>query len=273
MSRWTRRFGLCALAFFLVGTWAGAASAQYCVRYARSISTVDIMGDAWTWWDGSVGQYARGSQPTEGAVMVFRRSRGMPLGHVSAVTAVVDSRTILVDHSFGGPVLWRDMPIVDTSEANDWSQVRVWHGPSNQLGSTNFPIYGFVYPASRPAETPTTVAAIAAATTGNDAIAVLRTAAHSASAAGVVHMSATAPRPPRRPVDAAGASTVNLFGDPSQTDTAQTDPAETDPAQTGPVSGWTSPDVVDSVLSSYVPRRPPRGDASPVDPTVHVRRN
>ena len=266
MSRWTRQLGLCALTILLVGTWAEGASAQYCVRYARSISTVDIMGDAWTWWDRSVGQYARGHQPTEGAVLVFRRSRGMPLGHVSAVTAVVDSRTILVDHSFGGPVLWRDMPIVDTSDANDWSQVRVWHGPSNQLGSTNFPIYGFVYPASHAPEAPTTVAAGAAPTAADDAIALLRAAAYPTPTADFVRVSATVPTPPQRPLDAAAVSTVNLLGDPTDTDTT---------------AGWTSPDVVDSVLSSYVPRRPPRDDAAPAAATdlstsggtVHVRRD
>ena len=224
------------------------------------------MGDAWTWWDRSVGEYTRGQQPSEGAVLVFRRSRGMPLGHVSTVTAVVDSRTILVDHSFGGPVLWRDMPIVDTSAANDWSQVRVWHGPTNQLGSTDFPIYGFVYPASHAPEIPTTIVAGNAVTTAGDAMAVLRAAAHPTPTAEVVRVSATVPTPPQRPLDAAAVSTVNLLGAPTETDAT---------------AGWTSPDVVDSVLSSYLPRRPPRRDATPAaaaDPlaaggSVHIRRD
>ena len=34
-----------------------------CVPYARSRSGIKIFGDAYTWWDGAQGQYARGSLP------------------------------------------------------------------------------------------------------------------------------------------------------------------------------------------------------------------
>jgi surface antigen len=123
------------------------AEAQYCVRYARSITGLEVRGNAWAWWDNAAGVYPRGQEPMIGSVLVFRRGGGgMGLGHVSAVTGIVDDRTILVTHSFGGPYLWRDVPIEDVSDANDWTRVRVWHGPTRQMSSTRFPTYGFVYP-------------------------------------------------------------------------------------------------------------------------------
>lgn len=135
-----------ALGLFLTAI-PGDSFAQYCVRYARSLTDVAINGNAWSWWDRASGVYERGNQPAVGAVLVFRRGHGgMRLGHVSAVTGIVDSRTISVTHSFGGPFLWRDVPVVDTSADNDWTRVRVWHGPSRQMGRTNFSTYGFIYP-------------------------------------------------------------------------------------------------------------------------------
>ena len=123
------------------------ASAQYCVRYARSLTDFDIRGNAWTWWQGAEGRYERGQVPMHGAVLVFRRGYGgMRLGHVSTVTGQIDERTILVTHSFGGPALWRDVPVIDISANNDWSRVRVWSGPANVMGTTEFGTYGFVYP-------------------------------------------------------------------------------------------------------------------------------
>ncbi|NBC33587.1 MAG: CHAP domain-containing protein [Alphaproteobacteria bacterium] len=125
----------------------GDASAQYCVRYARSLTDFEIRGNAWSWWQEAAGRYERGQLPMEGAVLVFRRGHGgMRLGHVSTVTGIVDERTILVTHSFGGATLWRDVPVIDTSASNDWSEVRVWSGRANVMGSTEFATYGFIYP-------------------------------------------------------------------------------------------------------------------------------
>ena len=147
MKRLCRRTAL-VMAFVITAlVGIGDASAQYCVRYARSLTDFDIRGNAWTWWQGAEGRYERGHEPMEGAVLVFRRGYGgMRLGHVSTVTGQVDARTILVTHSFGGPVLWRDVPVIDISANNDWSRVRVWSGPANVMGTTEFGTYGFVYP-------------------------------------------------------------------------------------------------------------------------------
>ena len=32
----------------------------------------------------------------------------------------------------------------DVSAANDWSQVRVWYPPVNDLGNRAYPVYGFI---------------------------------------------------------------------------------------------------------------------------------
>jgi hypothetical protein len=40
-----------------------------------------------------------------------------------------------------------DVRVVDASEANDWSRVRVWYTPDAALGTTEWPLNGFIYPA------------------------------------------------------------------------------------------------------------------------------
>ena len=53
-----------------------------CVPYARQVSGIDLRGDAWTWWGNAAGRYERGKKPRPGAVLVFRRTRAMPRGHM-----------------------------------------------------------------------------------------------------------------------------------------------------------------------------------------------
>ncbi len=122
-----------------------------CVPYARERSGVKIFGDARTWWDQAAGRYKRGSRPRPGAVMAFRPSGGMTLGHVAAVAKVIDSRTVLLDHANWSPIdgrrgqIERGVRAVDVSPANDWSQVRVWYDPLQDLGTTAWPVAGFIY--------------------------------------------------------------------------------------------------------------------------------
>lgn len=122
-----------------------------CVPYARERSGVQIYGDARTWWDQAEGRYKRGSRPRPGAVMTFRPQGGMTLGHVAAVAKVIDSRTVLLDHANWSPIdgrrgqIERGVKAVDVSPANDWSQVRVWYGPLQDLGTTAWPVAGFIY--------------------------------------------------------------------------------------------------------------------------------
>lgn len=122
-----------------------------CVPYARARSGVQIYGDAHTWWDQAAGRYARGNRPQVGAVMAFRPSGNMVLGHVAAVAQVLDSRTVLLDHANWSPIdgrrgqIERGVKAIDVSPANDWSQVRVWYAPIQGLGTTAWPVAGFIY--------------------------------------------------------------------------------------------------------------------------------
>lgn len=122
-----------------------------CVPYARQLSDVQIYGDAHTWWDQAEGRYERGDQPRVGAVMAFIPQGNMRLGHVAAVSKVIDSRTVLLDHANWSPIdgrrgqIERDVKAIDVSPANDWSQVRVWYDPIQALGTTAWPVHGFIY--------------------------------------------------------------------------------------------------------------------------------
>lgn len=122
-----------------------------CVPYARQLTGIQIYGDAHTWWDQAAGKYERGRQPRVGAVMAFVPHRNMQLGHVAAVSKVIDSRTVLLDHANWSPIdgrrgqIERDVKAVDVSPGNDWSQVRVWYAPQGSLGTTEWPVHGFIY--------------------------------------------------------------------------------------------------------------------------------
>ena len=130
-----------------------------CVPYAREVTGIQIYGDAWTWWGQAAGRYARGHTPRVGAVMAFQPFGNMTLGHVAAVSQVIDSRTVLLRHANWSPIDGRrgqiedNVEAVDVSPDNDWSEVRVWYAPINGLGKTAWPVDGFIYPDrdSRPA--------------------------------------------------------------------------------------------------------------------------
>jgi surface antigen len=127
-----------------------------CVPYARQVSGIQIRGDAWTWWGQAAGKYARGSQPKVGAVMAFQPYGKMELGHVAAVSRIIDSRTVLLRHANWSPIDGRrgqiedNVRAVDVSPGNDWSEVRVWFAPISGLGTTHWPVTGFIYPAKPP---------------------------------------------------------------------------------------------------------------------------
>ncbi|MES2442972.1 MAG: CHAP domain-containing protein [Pseudomonadota bacterium] len=124
-----------------------------CVPYARQISGVAIHGNAWTWWGQAEGRYERGNTPTIGAVMSFQRTAKMPLGHVATVSAIVSDREVLLTHANwsrrGG--IERNVRAIDVSAAGDWSQVKVWFAPNGGLGTSSYPVNGFIYPGDAPA--------------------------------------------------------------------------------------------------------------------------
>jgi len=129
----------------------GIPSGIQCVPYARARSGVQLYGDAHTWWDQAAGRYARGSRPRVGAVMSFPSYGPMQLGHVAAVSKVIDARTVLLSHANWSPIDGRrgqiedNVRAVDVSPAGDWSEVRVWYAPLGGLGTTHWPVNGFIY--------------------------------------------------------------------------------------------------------------------------------
>lgn len=133
-------------AFTAPPTVERAATHLYCVQYARLRSGLQIFGDAKYWWNKAADLYDRMTQPAADAVMVFSGSKRIRRGHVAVVTAVVSPREIRVDHAN-----WQNhgeidlnMPVLDVSKNNDWSQVRVWDPRSGQFGARIYAVSGFI---------------------------------------------------------------------------------------------------------------------------------
>jgi surface antigen len=151
----------CLLAFFLLAacgggnsgrlaTGSGAGGFMWCVPYARAESGIQLSGDAWEWWNAADGRYERGAAPRQGSVLVLSRTSRLREGHLSVVSRVVSPREIRVDHAnwANGSAKGRvalDQPVVDVSPRNDWSMVRVWYPPINNLGTSSYPVSGFVH--------------------------------------------------------------------------------------------------------------------------------
>ncbi len=135
------------------GTRAGMTVARYggmsCVPYARMATGISVSGNAWQWWDNSAGTYARGKMPEAGSILSFRANHSMRMGHVAVVSRVVNARQVLIDHanwptSGGRGGVARGVAVVDVSESNDWSAVRVQLGRGDDFGSV-YPTHGFIY--------------------------------------------------------------------------------------------------------------------------------
>jgi surface antigen len=126
-----------------------------CVPYARAVSGVEIRGDAHTWWAQAQGRFERGERPRVGAVLAFKPHGAMRLGHVAAVRKIVDSRTLLVSHANWSTIdgqrghIEENVRVVDASPGNDWSEVQVWYTPNAALGTTRWPVHGFIYPGQK----------------------------------------------------------------------------------------------------------------------------
>jgi len=125
----------------------GTATDLSCVPYARNVSGIRLDGDAWQWWSEAAGLYPRSQTPAPGAVLVFRRHGSMSSGHLAVVTQVQGSRSILVTQSNWLPYrIEHDQPVIDVSENNDWTAVRVWYDPAHAMGRTEYPTDGFILP-------------------------------------------------------------------------------------------------------------------------------
>ena len=119
-----------------------------CVPHARALSGLAIRGDAWTWWPAAEGRYLRGATPRAGSVLVLMRTDRLRRGHLAVVTRVLGPRKVLAEHAnwLNRGMIHRNVPLVDVSPTNDWSQVRLWYVPGNHLGSRTYPAHGFIHP-------------------------------------------------------------------------------------------------------------------------------
>lgn len=128
-----------------------------CVPYVRAVTGMEISGNAHAWWGAAAGVYARGYRPEPGSVLSFKSSGGMRLGHVAVVSRIVGPREVLIDHAnWEGPgirkgTVMRGVSVIDTSDRNDWTSVRVQVGRSDEAYGRVYPANGFIY--NRPAGT------------------------------------------------------------------------------------------------------------------------
>lgn len=140
-----------AVAALAMLTPISQAQALQCVPFARDNSGVDIRGNAHTWWAQAAGRYDRGNAPRVGAVLSFKSTRSMPLGHVAVVSKIISDREILISHSNWSPIngrrgqIERNVKVVDVSPNGDWTNVKVWYAPIRGLGLRANPTNGFIY--------------------------------------------------------------------------------------------------------------------------------
>jgi surface antigen len=150
-----------------------------CVPFARLMSGIQIFGDARTWWQQAIGKYETGFTPRAGAVLCFKPTQRMKLGHVAVVSQVLTDRIVQITHANWSPIegsrgkIEKDVTLVDVSPGGDWSEVKVWYDPSRDLGGSTYPTYGFIYPDAQAR----TLAANGFAKAENTAIAMAQTAA------------------------------------------------------------------------------------------------
>src|SRR6478735_7231926 len=88
-----------ALMIGLVPVSVTAEGYWQCVPFARLMSGIQIFGDARTWWQQAIGKYETGFTPRAGAVLCFKPTQRMKLGHVAVVSQVLTDRIIQITHA------------------------------------------------------------------------------------------------------------------------------------------------------------------------------
>jgi surface antigen len=172
---------LAVAAVVSLSSTAGAVADTYwqCVPFARLVSGIQIFGDAYTWWRQAIGRYETGFTPKAGAVLCFKPTERMRLGHVAVVSEVLTDRIIQITHANWSPIegsrgkIEKDVTLVDVSPRGDWSAVKVWYDPNRDLGGSTYSTYGFIYPDAQARR----VAGSGMNTAENTALAMAQTAA------------------------------------------------------------------------------------------------
>lgn len=117
----------------------------WCVPFARNVSGIDIRGNAHTWWSKAKNTFDQSHTPVVGAVMSFRSTPSMPLGHIAVVSEVVSEDRILIDHAnWHRDEVSQGMAVIDVSGKGDWSAVRLETNP-DAFGGV-YPVNGFILP-------------------------------------------------------------------------------------------------------------------------------
>jgi surface antigen len=154
MKRLTAAAVAATLGIFVLGAMAPAAKAGepywQCVTFARMFSGIEIFGDAHTWWSQARDRFQTGERPRTGSVLAFQPVGRMSRGHVAVVSEVLTDRVIRVTHAnWGGSrgKVEENVTVVDVSDRGDWTAVKVWYNPINDLGTTVYPTHGFIYKA------------------------------------------------------------------------------------------------------------------------------
>ena len=179
-----------SLAVAVVMTLAPSANAiadtyWQCVPFARLVSGIQIFGDAYTWWKQAIGKYDVGFTPRAGAVLCFKPTQRMKLGHVAVVSQVLTDRIVQITHANWSPIegsrgkIEKDVTLVDVSPEGDWSAVKVWYDPSRDLGGSTYETEGFIYPDASARQ----MANSAVNRTENTALAMAQSAANQMAAA------------------------------------------------------------------------------------------
>ena len=153
LKRLTAAVFAATLGFSALGS-APAAKADepywQCVTFARMYSGINIFGDALTWWRQAQGKFRTGDRPETGSVLAFQPSGRMTRGHVAVVSEILTDRVIRVTHANWGGSRGRveeNVTVVDVSPEGDWTAVKVWYNPINDLGTSVYPTYGFIHKA------------------------------------------------------------------------------------------------------------------------------
>jgi len=129
------------------GDYVGGSVSVECAPFARALTGVRLSGDAADWWPQADGRYTRAHTPDVGSVLVMRRPARLPSGHVAVVSQVISRRQVLVTQAnWVHHRVTEDQPVLDVSDAGDWSEVRVWWTPSGQMGASTYTAYGFIRP-------------------------------------------------------------------------------------------------------------------------------
>ncbi|MFC0410510.1 CHAP domain-containing protein [Roseomonas elaeocarpi] len=132
-------------------TYSYSAGGISCVPYARMVTGMNISGNGGDWWGNAAGEYQRDGRPEPGSVLAFRASGGMRLGHVAVVERMVSAREIEIEHAnWGGPGIRKgsvlhNVSVVDVSDRNDWTAVRVEVGHGSGAYGRTYSTYGFIH--------------------------------------------------------------------------------------------------------------------------------